>query len=200
MKRTAPVAHPVHEIIAERHSPRCFDGRSINPETLASLFEAARWAPSSFNEQPWRFIIARREDKADHDRLFDLLTPGNQTWAQTAAVLAVSVAKTTFTRTGKPNRHAFHDVGIASGLLAAQATAYGIGVHMMAGFDRERAKTELAIPDGFEAVAAMALGYPEEPGNMPDAERERLEAPRTRKPLSDMLFLGQFGQPVKGIT
>ncbi len=195
MKRTAPVSHPVHDIIAERHSPRCFAARAIDATTLASLFEAARWAPSSFNEQPWRFVIAPRGDKESFDRILDLLTPGNQGWAQTAAVLGVSTAKKTFTRNGKPNRHALHDVGLASALMAAQATAHGIGMHMMAGFDRERAQAELAIPEDFEPVAAFALGYPEEAENMPDSERERLEKPRQRKPLQDLLFLGSWERP-----
>ena len=199
MKRTAPVSHPVHELIAERHSPRCFSARDIEPQTLASLFEAARWAPSSFNEQPWRFIIAPRQDKAAFDGIVDLLTPGNQGWAHTAAVLGVSVAKLTFTRNGKPNRHAFHDVGIAMGLMAAQATAHGVGMHMMAGFDHQRAREALAIPEDFEAVAAFALGYPEEPENLPEAEREKVMAPRKRHPLDELLFEGRFGEPVKAL-
>lgn len=199
MKRTAPVSHPVHDIIAERHSPRCFSDRAIDAKTLASLFEAARWAPSSFNEQPWRFVVATRADKAAFDRIVDLLTPGNQGWAQTAQVLGISVAKKTFTRNGKPNRHAFHDVGLASALMAAQATAHGIGLHMMAGFDGERARSELGIPEDYEPVAAFALGYPEEPENMPDSERERIEKPRQRKPLEELLFGGRWDAPFKGI-
>ena len=199
MKRTAPVSHPIHDIIADRHSPRCFSGRPIDAKTLASLFEAARWAPSSFNEQPWRFIIATQTDKEAFDRILDLLSPGNQGWAQTAAVLGVSVAKKTITRNGQPNRHAFHDVGLASALMAAQATAQGMGMHMMGGFDQERARTELKIPEDYEPVTAFALGYPEAPENMPDSERKRFEAPRERKPLADMLFLGSWERPFEGL-
>ena len=199
MKRPAPVDHPVHDLIKERHSPRCFSGREVDAKTLASLFEAARWAPSSFNEQPWRFVIARREDKENFERILDLLSPGNQGWAQTARVLGISIAKKTFTRNGKPNRHALHDVGLASAMMAAQATAHGIGMHMMAGFDRERAQSELGIPEDFDPVAAFALGYPEEPENLPDSERERVEKPRTRKPLDELLFGGRWDAPFKGL-
>ncbi len=199
MDRTAPVSHPVHELIAKRFSPRIFSSRALDDATLASLFEAARWAPSSFNEQPWSFVIAKREDQAGFERLLDCLVPGNQTWAHTAAVLAISVAHLNFIRTGKANRHALHDVGLASATLALQATALGLGIHMMSGFDVEKSRAVLHIPQGFEPAAAIAFGYAEEKESLPEAERERLKNPRTRKPLSDFVFEGKWGSKAAGL-
>ncbi|HLF58650.1 MAG TPA: nitroreductase family protein [Alphaproteobacteria bacterium] len=200
MHKPAPVAHPVHEIVQARFSPRGFSDRQVDAETLASLFEAARWAPSSFNEQPWGFVFAGRADAEAFNRILDLLTPGNQSWAHTAAALMISVARSNFERNGKPNRHAFHDVGLASGAMAFQAAAMGMGVHMMAGFDAARAKSELKIPDGFEPVAAIAIGYPESPERMPDEMREKALKPRSRKPIAEFVFAGQWGGTPRGIS
>ena len=135
--------HQLHELIRARVSPRFFTPRPVDLRTLALLFEAARWAPSSFNEQPWGFIFAIREDRENFDRIFDCLVPGNQTWAHSAAVLMVSVARLTFTNNPRPNRHAIHDVGLASATMILQATALGLGVHMMSGFDMAKTRTSL---------------------------------------------------------
>ncbi len=185
----------LHELIRARVSPRFFAPRPVDLRTLALLFEAARWAPSSFNEQPWGFVFAIRDDRENFDRIFDCLVPGNQTWAHSAAVLMISVARLAFTNNAKPNRHAIHDVGLASATMTLQATALGLGVHMMSGFDVAKTRTSLAIPDGFEPVAAMALGYPESHANMPEKIRERALAPRHRKPLGDFIFQGRWGDP-----
>ena len=187
--------HQLHELIRARVSPRFFTPRPVDLRTLALLFEAARWAPSSFNEQPWGFIFAIREDRENFDRIFDCLVPGNQTWAHSAAVLMVSVARLTFTNNPRPNRHAIHDVGLASATMILQATALGLGVHMMSGFDMAKTRTSLAIPDGYEPVAAMALGYPESHANMPEKIRERALAPRSRKRLAEFVFNGAWGIP-----
>jgi len=200
MAKPAPADHPVHEIIGARYSPRGFSERKVARETLASLFEAARWAPSCFNDQPWGFILAERDDQAAFERILDCLTPGNQSWAHTAAVLVVSVARTSFERSGKTNRHAFHDVGMASAMMALQATALGLGLHMMAGFDAAKAKAVLEIPDGFEPVSAMALGYPEDPQRMPEEMREKALRPRVRKPIAEFVFAGRWGQAAPGIS
>ena len=195
MKRPAPAEHPIHEIIQARFSPRGFSAREIDSGVLASLFEAARWAPSCFNAQPWRFVFARRADKKDFHRILDLLTPANQSWAHTAAALMISVARSAFEHNDKSNRHAFHDVGLACGMMALQAEAMGLGIHMMGGFDLERARSELGIPEGFEPVAAIAVGYPEDPENMPDDMREKAAKPRERKPIGDFVFAGRWDRP-----
>ncbi len=178
---------PIHELLQKRYSPRAFDGRTVAKETLRTLFEAARWAPSSFNEQPWRFIVATQEDMAEFERLMSCLVPGNRTWAKNAPVLALSVAKLRFTRTeqAKPNRHAFHDVGLAVAQLVTQATALGLAVHQMAGFSVEAARTTYAIPEGFEPVAALALGY----------SAEEAPASRTRRPQDELVFQGLWETP-----
>lgn len=175
----------IHELIRKRYSPRVFSDRSVSIETVRVLMEAARWAASSFNEQPWRFVVARREDEEGHARLLDCLSPGNREWTQSAPVLMLSIASMRFTKNGKPNRHAFHDVGLAASQMTIQAVALGLMVHQMAGFDVEKARTTLQIPDGFEPVAAVAFGYP--------GQEERRSKPR--RPQSDTVFETRFGNP-----
>ncbi len=169
----------------------------VPEEALRSLFEAARWAPSCFNEQPWRFLVARRTDPEAHEKLLSCLSEGNQRWAKQAPVLALSVARTTFTRNGKPNRHAFHDVGLAVAQLTLQATTTGLVVHQMAGFDPERARRLHAIPEGFEPVAVLAIGYPGEPDDLPEDLRERERAARSRRPQREFVFTGSWGAPLE---
>lgn len=199
MSTPAPAAHPIHELIAARSSPRIFSDRPVAPDVLAAIFEAARWAPSSYNEQPWSFVFAPHSDKEAFGRIFDCLVPGNQTWAHTAAVLMISVAHMTFAANCKPNRHAFHDVGLASGSMALQAAALGLGIHMMSGFGVAKAREVLGIPDGFEPVAAIALGYPEHPDKMAPEHRERVLKPRTRKPIGEFAFAGNWGRGATGL-
>lgn len=193
MNNPAPIDHPVHDLIHRRWSPRVFAERSVEPEALASVLEAARWAPSSFNEQPWRFIVAGRDDPETHQRLLDVLAPANRDWAKTAPVLMLSVAAMAFERNGKPNRHAFHDVGLASGQLALQATAQGLAVHFMAGFDADKAREAFAIPDGFEPVAAIALGYHADAAMLSGDGRANELTPRTRKPVDAFTYTRQWG-------
>lgn len=193
MQKPAISDHPVHELIRERWSPRAFADQTVEPAELASLFEAARWAASCFNEQPWAFVVTRREDAPVFARLLGCLVPANQAWAKDAAALTLSVAKLDFAHDGKPNRHAFHDVGQAAAQLAIEATARGLRVHQMAGFDVEKARTELAIPAGWEPVAAIAIGYPADPETLPADVRERESSPRKRKAVRDFVFSGTWG-------
>lgn len=174
----------VHELIRQRRSPRLFQDRAIPREILVALFEAARWAASSFNEQPWRFVVASREDPEEYAGLLDCLHPKNQDWARSAPVLALSVASMRFKHNDKPNRHAFHDVGLAVSQLTLQATALGLAVHQMAGFDTGAARRTYAIPEGCDPVAAMAVGYPDE-----EPMKERL-----RRPLDEIVFRGSWGR------
>src|SRR5688572_6496811 len=168
MKKDAITDHEVLDLIRERWSPRAFSDRSISDQTLRSLFEAARWAPSCFNEQPWRFLVAKKENDPEFRRMIDVLSPNNQRWAKDAAVLLISVASSNFARSGKPNRHAFHDVGQAVAQLTLQAVSMGIFVHQMAGFDVIAARHTYDIPEDFEPVAAIAIGYLGSPDQLPD--------------------------------
>jgi nitroreductase len=179
----------VLELIARRWSPKDFSERPVEPEKLASLFEAARTAPSSYNEQPWRFIVATRDDAVAFERLLSTLAAPNAAWAKHAPVLILSVAKLDFTRNGQPNRHAFHDVGQAAAYLTLQATSLGLSVHQMGGFDGERAARLLNIPSGYAPVAVMAVGYRE-------ASRDTTSAAlqRSRRAVEELVFSGTWGE------
>jgi nitroreductase len=185
--------YPIHPLIASRRSSLAFASTSVAPETLASLMEAARWAPSSRNEQPWSFIVATKENKFEFNRLLGCLVEFNVQWAQHAPLLLLSVAKLTFESTGELNRHAIHDVGQATANLTFQATASGLVVHQIAGFDVEKARRELSIPQGFEPVAAAAIGCPGNPTELPEKLRRKDESPRKRKPLTNFVFEGGWG-------
>jgi len=160
MQKLAPCDFPVHELIRKRWSPRAFDGKPVPHEILRSLFEAARWAPSSNNEQPWAYILATKDDPESFEKVLGTLVEFNANWAKNAPVLAIAVAKLKFSKNQTPNRVAFYDTGAASALLSVEATAHGLGVHQMAGFDPEKARQTFAIPVDCEAVAALAIGYP----------------------------------------
>ena len=196
MDKSAETDYPIHDLIRRRWSPRAFSDRPVERETLLSVLEAARWAPSSFNEQPWRFIIARREHTDEFERMLSCLKEGNQTWAQNAPVLLISVAKTYFgDDPSKANRHAFHDVGLATSQLALQALDCGLYVHQMAGFERDTTRETFGIPDGYEPVTAMALGHPGDPDELPEKLAEREHKPRARKSLTEIVFDGRWGEP-----
>jgi nitroreductase len=193
-KRRAETSVPIHELLSERWSPRAFDNRAVEPEKLRSLFEAARWAASSYNAQPWYFIVATKDEPENYKRVLESFVEFNQGWAKNAPVVGLSFAGLKFENNGEPNRHAFHDVGQASANLALQATSLGLQIHQMAGILPDKARQLLSIPDGYEAVAGFALGYPGDPASLPDQLRERELAPRVRKPLKSFVFTGKWGQ------
>lgn len=195
--RPAPTDHPVHELVRHRWSTVVFEDRRVPDDVLRSVLAAARWAPSSFNEQPWSYLIARREDGEGFGRMLSTLTEGNRGWAKEAPVLMVSLASTIFERNGEENRHAFHDVGQASAQLSLQATAHGLSVHQMAGFHPDRVRELYDLPDEVEPVAAMALGYPGDPDDAPEERRERELSPRRREPLPEFVFEGRWGEPAE---
>lgn len=195
MQKPALADDPIHELLARRWSPRAFAEQPVGREQLRSLFEAARWAPSSSNEQPWRFVMATKDDQAAYARLLDCLLEGNRKWAFRAPVLILSVACMNFDDNAKPNRHALHDTGMALENLLLQATALGLVAHPMAGFDIERARVELTIPSGYEPVAMIAVGYPGDLNVLPDYLQQREMKPRERKPLTEIAFAGQWGVP-----
>ena len=194
MEKPANTQHPIHDLLRQRWSPRAFDDRAIELEKLRSLFEAARWAPSSNNEQPWRFLIATKENTTEHDRLFNCLVEGNQKWAHRAPALLLSVAKLQF-EDGSPNRHALHDTGMAVENLVLQATALGLVAHQMAGFRIEQVRTDCKIPAGYEPVAMIAVGYPGDPAQLPDRLRVREGQPRVRKSLTEFVYSATWPQP-----
>jgi nitroreductase len=193
MEKPAQTDHPILDILKRRWSPRAFSDRMVEPEKLLSLFEAARWAPSSFNEQPWSFVVATKQKPEEHARLLACLVEGNQQWARAAPVLMVSVAKLKFDHGGKPNRHAFHDVGLAVGNLLVQATALDLFVHQMAGFSPEKVAELYQIPADFEPVAAIAIGYDGELADLPEPTRAKELGPRSRKPIESFVFEGEWG-------
>lgn len=196
MKSTkpAPADWPIHELIAGRWSPRAIGDRPVEREKVAAVLEAARWAPSCYNEQPWRYYIATQNDRESFERLGDCLLEGNA-WARRAWLLGLSVARLTFRRNGKPNRHAWHDVGAASENLFLQATHLGLSMHQMAGFDVETVRALLGPDDDLVPVAMFALGYPGNPDDLPEKLRDRESAPRTREPLEAFVFEGAWGKP-----
>ena len=193
MHKPAVTDSPVHELIQNRWSPRAFSQQPVQPEILRSLFEAARWAPSSNNEQPWAYLVATKDDAENFAKMLGVLVEFNVSWAKHAPVLALSVAHMKTNRDGKPNRVALHDVGSATAQLTFEANTRGLLVHQMAGFDADKARQTFAIPPDWEPVAAIAIGYPGNPDSLPEKLRERELAPRTRKPTREFVMTGSWG-------
>jgi nitroreductase len=183
----APEAHGVDDLIRRRWSPRTYADKEIPAAELKKLFEAARWAASSSNEQPWRFLVGRRGDET-YQKIFNALVEFNQSWAKSAPVLVLSVAKNVFTNNGKPNAYGMHDTGAASATLALQATAIGLHTHSMAGFDREQARASFAIPADYEIGAVTAIGYLGDPASLPEHLKKMEVSPRQRKPVEEFVF------------
>lgn len=196
--RLAPAEHPIHDLLRARWSPRSFTGHPITAEQVASLFEAARWAASSNNEQPWHFLAARCDsDPEGFARILGLLTANNQGWANRAALLIVCAARLHFTATGKPNPTALYDLGASATQLALQATALGLAAHQMRGFDVERARTELGLPDGHDPVACIAVGHSGPPSLLSEALAARETGPRIRRPQAEFVYgTGWTSRPV----
>jgi nitroreductase len=192
IKQAVP-AYPIHPLLAQRWSPRAFAERPVEEAKLRSMLEAARWSASAGNGQPWHFIVAVREDPEAYSKLASVLTPGNAEWAAAAPVLMLSVAKMV-TSSGRPHSHAFHDVGLASQNLTLQATALGLYVHPMAGFSAENARLLYAIPEEYEPVTMLAIGYLGDPQTLGEQRRQQELAPRTRKPLAEFVFGEMWGE------
>ncbi len=193
LKQAAVVAG-VPEIILKRWSPRAFADKPVSAADLRAVFTAAQWAASSYNEQPWRYIVGQRGDQhgSTYSLILGTLVDFNQGWAKTAPVLILSVARTTFAKNGKANRHALHDTGAASANLALAAAALGLHTHSMAGFDHERARAAFSIPADFEPAAVTALGYFGDPKTLQGELHDREVGPRERKPLSEIVFAGAW--------
>ncbi|MGD0892232.1 MAG: nitroreductase family protein [Terracidiphilus sp.] len=184
----APAVEGVLPVLHQRWSPRSFADRDVPATELAKVFEAARWAASSSNEQPWRFLVGTRGSET-YTKIFNSLVEFNQAWAKAAPVLILTVTRTKFSRNETPNRVALYDLGAASSYLTLQAAALGIATHQMAGFDPEAARKAFGIPDVYEVATVIALGYQGEPAALPNEKFVAQEvAPRTRKPLSEFVF------------
>jgi nitroreductase len=182
--------HPIEPLLLRRWSPRAMSGEKLDDAELMRLFEAARWAPSTYNEQEWRFLYAHRE--TDHWPLFfNLLMEANQAWCEWAAVLVVVLSHKVFQRTGKPNPVHTFDTGAAFENLALQGAAMGVVVHGMAGFDRQAARAALGVPDEYHVEVMVAIGKPGDPNQLPDELRKR-ETPSDRHPITDFVREGRF--------
>ena len=188
-------AATLEKLIHARRSSYAFAERPVDPALLERLFEAARWAASSRNEQPWSFVIAKREEPEDFERLASTLMPANAAWARRAPVLMLSVARRDFETSGAPYRHALHDVGLATAHLLLMATALGLAAHPMGGFDVDKARELLQIPESHEPVAMIALGYPGSIEGLPEPIQARLRAPRLRRAPGQFVFGGRWGRP-----
>jgi nitroreductase len=192
MEKQADTQFPIHELLRRRWSPRAFADRPVEREKIQSVLEAARWAPSCFNEQPWVFIVATTDRPAEHQKVLSCLVENNQIWAKGAPLLLLTVAKMHFDHNGRTNRHAYHDVGLAVGNLLVQATALDLAVHQMAGILPDKIRECYALPAGYEAVTGIAVGYQGNANILPDTLRERELAPRSRKPLREFVFSGSW--------
>lgn len=190
--------HPILPQLTQRRSPRAYTAQPVPAEVLQQLFTAAGSAASCFGEQPWRFIVGSKASSPEaFQKILGTLAPFNQTWVKEAPVLAISVAKTTFSHDNNPNAWAKHDVGQAVATLAVQAVELGLQIHQMAGFSPDAARTAFSIPEGYEPVAVFTIGYPAAADAVPADLRERDLAPRTRKPLAEFMFEGNWPQPAE---
>lgn len=193
MEKPAPVAHPIEGLLRRRWSPRTFAPKAVERDVLNQLFEAARWAPSSYNEQPWRYIITTTDTPERLQQAQSVLNPGNA-WATKAPVLICTVANLISSRNAQPNRHALHDLGAASEHIMLQAVALGLFAHQMAGFNEDKARQVFQIPDGYGPVAMMAVGYPTDPATLTSEEHKREEASRIRRPIEEFVSYGSWGE------
>ena len=200
MTKPASTDYPIHNLLAQRWSPYAFADRPVSESDLRSLFEAARWAASSYNEQPWSYFVATKSEPAEFARLLACLVEPNQAWAQQVPVLALGCTSLNFVRNGQPNAAAIHDLGLASANLTFEATARGLAVHQMIGILPDKAREIFAIPPGVQPWTGLAIGYAADPDSLPEKLRERDLAPRQRKPLAAFVFKGQWGTPSRLAT
>jgi nitroreductase len=191
----APAFPGVIKEILTRWSPRAFSHKPVSHEDLRKIFEAARWAASSYNEQPWRFLVGHRGDPT-YQKIFDSLVEFNQGWAKSAPVLILSAASKHFAHNKAANHFAIHDTGAATAYLVLQAAALGLHAHSMAGFDQQKARAAFDIPEDFAIGAVTALGHLGDADTLPEGLREQEASPRQRKPLSEIVF-AEWGQAAK---
>jgi nitroreductase len=196
-EKPAPASRPINDLIKQRWSPRAFEkGRVVERQHILTMLEAARWAPSCFNDQPRFFLVFDGSDAEALEGARSCLVEGNA-WALKAPVLMLSVARETFEQNGKPNRWAQHDTGLATENLLLEAVELGLAAHPMAGYDAQRARTEFGIPEGFTPIAMIAIGYPYRGSldALDEKARTKELAARERKPIGELAFAGTWGAP-----
>jgi len=198
VEKKAQTSVAIHDLMVRRWSPRAFDNnRPVSHEQIKSLLEAARWAPSCYGDEPWRYLLwDRKRDPAGWQKAFECLAGGNQIWVKNAPLLMASIAGSQFAHNGKPNRWAQHDTGASSMSLVLQAVALGLAVHQMGGFDADKLSEKFAIPAGYTPMAMIAVGYQADADILEGEIKERELAPRARKPLREKFFEGTWGVPV----
>ncbi len=194
MSYANPTDHPIHDLLRQRRSPYAFDpNRNVDESDIKALFEAARWTMSSYNAQPWRYLVGVKERNPEMwERVFSVLVEGNKPWAKNAPVLALGVVEHNFEHNGKDNKAAAHDLGAASALLTVEATARGMVVHQMIGIDPDKARQEFGIEGSLEPLTGLAIGYAGDASHVDDTYAQRDAKVRARKPLSDIIIQGGF--------
>lgn len=193
-EKPAITSTPIHDLIQRRWSPRAFTGEAVDKETMTKLLEAARWASSRFNMQPWRFIVATKDNPAGFSQLFNCLMPGNQLWADKAGALVAVVASLKHKPDADPNPALFYDVGLAVGQLVIEAMANGLHVHQMAGIERDQISATYGIPDGHAVICCLAIGQMGDKATLAEPFDSREVAPRSRKELNEIAFSGSWGK------
>ena len=193
MEKPAVTTTEIHPLLARRWSPRSFSSQKVDPQTLKRIFEAARWAPSSFNDQPWRFIVGQKGDPT-YSRIMETLVEFNQKWASTAPVLILAVGKTVSSKTGKPNSAFRYDTGQSIAYITFQAMHEGLFAHQMGGFDADKARQLFQIPEEYQPLTVTAIGYKEDPSQLEEDFRKMEVAPRQRIPLEEIVFADTFGE------
>ena len=195
MEKPADTRYDIHDLLKARWSPRAFAARPVEEQKLMSLFEAARWSPSGGNSQPWAFVVVTSDDGEVRASLVETMSGHNREWATHAPVLVLSVALPN-PRTGVLGRFSYYDVGQAVAHLSVQAGALGLYVHQMAGFDGDKARRVLELPDTCEPMTLIAIGYYGDYNDLPDTLRERELAARSRKPIAEFVYRGRWGRPM----
>ena len=188
MEKNANTDLNIHPLIKKRWSPRAFSPRIIEKAKLERIIEAARWSPSCFNEQPWRFIMGIKGENSIYDKIYSTLAEGNQVWAKQVPCLILIIVKVAFTHNGKPNKWSEYDCGQAAAYMSIQALEDNIYVHQMAGFDRRKAKNVFKISDEFEPIVVMAAGYIGDAKQLPDDLKKMELSPRKRLPVNDLVI------------
>lgn len=197
LKKPAQTSVPIHDLIRDRWSPRSFADKAVAPADLTAVLEAARWAASSNNAQPWRFIVATKADASAHEAALKGFATRNQRWAKAAPVLIFACTRKAFEANGNPNAHAWYDTGTAMTQLTLEAEARGLRVHQAAGIEREVIRATYGVPEEFDIVIGIGLGYQGDPDSLPEDLPGREREPRSRKPLGDIVFAGKFGTAAK---
>lgn len=193
LNKPAETSQPIIDIIRDRWSPRAFTDKAVSKENLVSLFEAARWTASCNNSQPWRFIVATKENKAEYDRLLICFNDRNQSWAITAPVIMITCADKNLPN-GNPSDYGYYDTGAAMAQLTAQASSLGLVVHQAQGILFDKVREEYGVPDDFDICTGIAIGYQGEADVLPDDYAAREILPRDRKPLDELVFTGGFAK------